>query len=105
MNSHPKLVFSTTLAGPLAWNNAQLARRGPAEEIRALKTQPGDPLRSIGSITLVRHLMTAGLLHPPPHWIEQRRRHQGAIQTQTCHELRGCVGTPALPNSGRYLFV
>jgi dihydrofolate reductase len=62
MNSLPKLVFSTTLAEPLAWNNAQLAKHEPVEEIRALKAQPGDPLRSIGSITLVRHLMAAGLV-------------------------------------------
>ena len=62
MNSLPKLVFSTTLAGPLAWTNAQLARRGPVEEIRALKAQPGDPLRSIGSITVVRQLIAAGLV-------------------------------------------
>ena len=62
MNSLPKLVFSTTLAEPLAWNNAQLAKQEPAAEIRALKGQTGDPLRSIGSITLVRHLMAAGLV-------------------------------------------
>ena len=37
MNSLPKLVFSTTLAEPLAWNNAQLAKSGPTEEIGALK--------------------------------------------------------------------
>lgn len=62
MNSLPKLVFSATLAEPLAWNNAQLAKHGPAEEVSALKDQPGDPLRTIGSITLVRHLMAAGLV-------------------------------------------
>jgi dihydrofolate reductase len=62
INRHPKLVFSATLAEPLAWNNAQLAKREMVEEIRALKAQPGDPLRSIGSITLVRHLMAAGLV-------------------------------------------
>jgi dihydrofolate reductase len=62
MNSLPKLVFSTTLVEPLAWTNAQLARRGPVEEIRALKAQPGDPLRSIGSITVVRQLIAAGLV-------------------------------------------
>ena len=39
-----------------------LFRSEPVEEIRALKGQPGDPLRSIGSITLVRHLMAAGLV-------------------------------------------
>ena len=62
MNSLPKLGFSTTVAETLTWTNAQLATRGPTEEIRALKAQPGDPLRSIGSITLVRHLMAAGLV-------------------------------------------
>jgi dihydrofolate reductase len=62
MNSLPKLVFSATMAEPLTWNNAQLAKRGPVAEIRALKAQTGDPLRSIGSITLVRHLMAAGLV-------------------------------------------
>ncbi len=62
MNSLPKLVFSTTLAEPLSWSNARLATRGLAEEIGALKQQPGDPLRSIGSITLVRSMMAAGLV-------------------------------------------
>jgi dihydrofolate reductase len=62
MNGLPKLVFSTTLTEPLAWNNAQLAKNGLAEEIGALKDQPGDPLRTIGSISLVRQLMAAGLV-------------------------------------------
>ena len=62
MNSLPKLVFSTTLAEPLSWSNTRLATRGLAEEIGALKQQPGDPLRSIGSITLVRAMMAAGLV-------------------------------------------
>ena len=62
MNSLPKLVFSATLAEPLAWNNAQLAKKGPVEEVTALKGPPGDPLRTIGSITLVRQLMAAGLV-------------------------------------------
>ena len=39
MNSLPKLVFSATLAEPLAWDNAQLAKHEPVEEIRALKGQ------------------------------------------------------------------
>ena len=62
MNSHPKLIFSTTLTEPLTWNNAELAKLEPVEEIRALKAQAGDPLRTVGSITLVRHLMAAGLV-------------------------------------------
>lgn len=62
MNSLPKLVFSTTLSEPLAWNNAQLAKHALGAEIRALKAQPGDPLRTIGSITIVRQLIAAGLV-------------------------------------------
>ena len=62
MNGHPKLVFSATLTEPLTWNNAQLAKLEPVAEIRALKGQPGDPLRSIGSISVVRQLMAAGLV-------------------------------------------
>ena len=54
MNSHPKLVFSRTLTGPLTWNNARLARRGLAEEITALKREPGPALRSVGSVTLAK---------------------------------------------------
>ncbi len=75
MNSLPQLVFSATLAEPLAWSNAQLAKNGPVEEVSALKGQPGDPLRTIGSITLVRHLMAAGLVDPaPPGGVPARAR-------------------------------
>jgi dihydrofolate reductase len=62
INSLPKLVFSRTLTEPLAWSNARLATRELAEEIRSLKKQPGDPLRSIGSITLAREMMALGLV-------------------------------------------
>ena len=33
-----------------------------ADEIRALKQQPGDPLRTIGSVSLVKSLMQQGLV-------------------------------------------
>ncbi len=62
MNDLPKLVFSSTLKEPLAWKNARLAKASLAEEIGSLKKQPGDPLRSIGSIGLVRSLMQIGLV-------------------------------------------
>jgi dihydrofolate reductase len=61
LNSVSKVVFSKTLAGPLEWN-ARLANGDLAEEIAALKREPGDPLRSIGSVTLVRGLMQLGLV-------------------------------------------
>ena len=62
MNELPKLVFSNTLTAPLAWKNTRLAKTSLAEEIKALKGQPGDPLRSIGSIRLVRSMVGLGVV-------------------------------------------
>lgn len=62
MSSVPKLVFSSTLKEPLAWKNTRLLKSAVADEIRALKQQPGNPLRSIGSISLVKSMMQLGLV-------------------------------------------
>jgi dihydrofolate reductase len=62
MTELPKLVFSSTLKEPLAWKNTRLAKASVADEIRALKRQPGDPLRSIGSVSLVKSMMQLGLV-------------------------------------------
>jgi dihydrofolate reductase len=62
MSALPKLVFSSTLKDPLAWKNTRLVKRAVADEIRALKQQPGDPLRSIGSISLVKSMIQLGLV-------------------------------------------
>lgn len=61
MNSLPKLVFSRTLAEPLGWANARVATRGLAEEITALKQQPGDPLHCVGSLSIARQLIALDL--------------------------------------------
>ena len=62
MSDLPKLVFSTTLQEPLSWKNTRLLKGNVVDEIRALKRQRGDPLRSIGSISLVRSMMQLGLV-------------------------------------------
>lgn len=62
MTEAPKVVFSNTLSEPLAWQNTRLIRGGLAEGMRALKRQSPDPLRSIGSLTLVRSLLELGLV-------------------------------------------
>lgn len=62
MNAIPKIVFSQTLKEPLAWSHARLAIGTLAAEIPALKAQPGPPLRTIGSIRLVRGLVQLGLV-------------------------------------------
>jgi dihydrofolate reductase len=62
MTNLPKLVFSSTLAEPLPWKNSRLVKTEAEKEIKALKQQSGEPLRSIGSISLVKSLMNAGLV-------------------------------------------
>jgi dihydrofolate reductase len=58
----PKLVFSSGLEEPLLWKNARLSRAPAGDEIRALKAQGGERLRSIGSIRLVHSLIGLGLV-------------------------------------------
>jgi dihydrofolate reductase len=62
MSNHPKLVFSSTLEEPLVWKNSRVLKGDLAERIKALKAEGGDPIRSIGSITLVRYMMHLGLV-------------------------------------------
>jgi dihydrofolate reductase len=62
MTTLPKVVCSNTLQEPLAWKNTRLIRGSVADEIKALKQQSGHPLRSIGSISLVKSLMKLGLI-------------------------------------------
>ena len=62
MNELPKLVFSSKLKEPLTWKNTRLAKGSLGDEIKTLKSQPGDPMRSIGSISIVRSLMQLGLV-------------------------------------------
>src|SRR5215216_6557242 len=62
MNELPKVVFSGTLWEPLEWNNSRLAKGDLVEEVRSLKAQTDDPLRTIGSLSVVRALLKAGLV-------------------------------------------
>jgi dihydrofolate reductase len=62
MSNLPKLVFSRTLEEPLVWRNTRVVKGDLAEEITTLKKENGDPLRSFGSITLVRRMMQLGLV-------------------------------------------
>jgi dihydrofolate reductase len=57
-----KVVFSTTLEEPLAWPNTQLVNRDAVEAVRELKEAGTEPMRTIGSLTLCRLLLTAGLV-------------------------------------------
>ena len=57
-----KVVFSTTLKEPLSWPNTQLVDRDPVEAVREMKETGSAPMRTIGSLTLSRSLLTAGLV-------------------------------------------
>jgi dihydrofolate reductase len=57
----PKMVFSTTLPEPLTWANSRLVTHDPVEAVREMKDRAGRPMRTIGSLTLCRALLTAGL--------------------------------------------
>jgi dihydrofolate reductase len=62
MNNTPKVVISTTLKTPLAWQNSTLISGNVAEELTKLKQQPGKNIGITGSGTLVRSLLEQGLL-------------------------------------------
>lgn len=56
-----KVVFSSTLTEPLAWANSRLVTRDPVEAVREMKETGTELLSTIGSLTLCRSLLTAGL--------------------------------------------
>ncbi len=62
MREIPKWVCSSTLREPLVWQNTRLLKGNTADAIMAMKREAGDPIRSIGSIALVKSLLKAGLV-------------------------------------------
>jgi dihydrofolate reductase len=61
MNSLPKVVFSKTL--PAAeWVGSRIARGDLAEEIAALKTEPGGEIMAHGGAAFVQSLSRLGLI-------------------------------------------
>jgi dihydrofolate reductase len=57
-----KVVFSSTLTEPLAWANTRLVTGDAVEAVRALKENNRMDLRTLGSVSLCRSLITAGLV-------------------------------------------
>jgi dihydrofolate reductase len=62
MDELPKVVFSRSLTSPLAWRNTTLVTEDVAVAVPRMKNEPGDPLRTVGSLTLVRGLFRLGLV-------------------------------------------
>lgn len=57
-----KLVFSSSLDDPLTWANATLVRDDAVEAVRAMKQSSSGILSTLGSVSLCRSLLRAGLV-------------------------------------------
>ncbi|MFO7191575.1 dihydrofolate reductase family protein [Thermocrispum sp.] len=57
-----KIVFSSTLEEPLQWANTTLIRGDAVAAVRELKEKESGILSTIGSLTLCRSLLQAGLV-------------------------------------------
>jgi dihydrofolate reductase len=57
-----KIVFSSTLTEPLSWPNTRLVTRDAVEAVREMKNKGTESMRTLGSLTLCRSLLKAGLV-------------------------------------------
>jgi len=57
-----KVVFSSTLEPPLSWVNTELVAGDAVEAVRDLKRRESRPMRTVGSVSLCRSLLGAGLV-------------------------------------------
>lgn len=58
----PKVVFSSTLQGPLSWPNSELVNGDAVAAVKELKRTGTRPLSTLGSLRLCRSLLGAGLV-------------------------------------------
>ncbi len=58
----PKVVFSASLPEPLAWANTTLVRSDAVAAVRAMKDDGSGRISTIGSLSLARSLLRAGLV-------------------------------------------
>jgi dihydrofolate reductase len=61
LTRRPKVVFSSSLTEPLSWANSRLITQDPVEAVRELKETGTEELTTVGSLTLCRSLLSAGL--------------------------------------------
>ncbi|MBB4934752.1 dihydrofolate reductase [Lipingzhangella halophila] len=58
----PKMVFSSTLETPLSWGNTELVAGDAVGAVQEMKRRDSRPLRTIGSLSLCRSLLEAGVV-------------------------------------------
>lgn len=57
-----KVVFSSTLQSPLSWANTRLISDDAIKAVRQMKQEGSSPMRTLGSLSLCRSLLKAGLV-------------------------------------------
>ena len=57
-----KVVFSSTLNEPLTWANTQLVSQDAVEAVREMKDKGSRSMRTMGSLSLCRSLLKAGVV-------------------------------------------
>ena len=57
-----KVVFSSTLQPPLPWANTRLVSGDAVEAVREMKREGSSSMRTLGSLSLCRSLLQAGLV-------------------------------------------
>jgi dihydrofolate reductase len=62
LTAMPKVVFSSTLKAPLSWANTELVDAEPVEAVQNMKRRDSRPLRTVGSLSLCRSLLQAGVV-------------------------------------------
>jgi dihydrofolate reductase len=62
LTNAPKVVFSSTLQPPLSWANTRLISEDAVEAVRAMKREGSSPMSTLGSLSLCRSLLKAGLV-------------------------------------------
>jgi dihydrofolate reductase len=63
LTAMPKVVFSSTLEAPLSWANAELVDGDAVETVKEMKRSDSRPLRTIGSLSVCRSLLQAGIVN------------------------------------------
>ncbi|MCD4852812.1 dihydrofolate reductase family protein [Arthrobacter sp. AK01] len=58
----PKIIFSSTLKEPLAWPNSELIAGDAVDAVRELKGTRSGTFSTLGSLSLCRSLLAAGLV-------------------------------------------
>jgi dihydrofolate reductase len=62
LTAAPKVVFSSTLEPPLSWVNTEVVRGDAVEAVPDMKRRDSRPMRTVGSLSLCRSLLEAGLV-------------------------------------------